>query len=76
MSCNKYIIPVCDKQADQVWNYTIIANSISQCEEKLVKKILEEYETLDGDSISYNDFIEYLSENDILVGDITDIETI
>ena len=74
MSSNKYIIPVCDIRANQIWNYVIIANSIKECEEKLVQQILEEYETLDDNSVSYDDFIGYLFENDILVGDIQDIE--
>lgn len=73
---SKYIIPICDAQANQVWNYVIIAKSIKECEEKLVQQILEEYETLNDNSVSFDDFIGYLFEHDILVGDIQDIETL
>lgn len=72
----KYIIPVCDMQANQVWNYIIVANSRQQCKEKLAQQILEEFDTLDDNSVSYDDFVEYLNKNDILVGEIQDIEEI
>lgn len=72
---NKYYVPVYDRQSDSIWNYKIIANSIKQCEEKLVQKILEEYDMLEDTSTSYEDFLMYLDQNDIRVGEIEeDIE--
>lgn len=70
---NKYIIPVCDWEAGEVWNYVIIANSRQECEEKLASEILSDYD-FDDNTVSYEDFVNYMNDNNILIGEIQDIE--
>lgn len=72
---NKYIIPVADFKAFDVTLYTITANGYKDCEEKLMKKLCEVYEDLPF-GIHYTDFLEECDKLDIIIGEITDIETI
>lgn len=74
---NKYIIPICDIQAGSVYNEVIVATSLEQCKEKLLQYFLDEYEfDFIDDLSSYYEIIGELDQHDILVGDITDIETL
>jgi hypothetical protein len=70
---NKYIIPICDIQAGSIWTHVIMAKSRSDCEEKLINKLIELYDVLDNFN-TYREFVENADEHDILIGDITDIE--
>lgn len=69
----KYIIPICDIQAGRVWDEPVIARSMSECEEKLIKILTDKYDYLD-DCLTYREFVAHADENDILIGKITDIE--
>lgn len=71
---NKYIVPICDIQAGSCWIKTITAKSITECEEKLMNDLIEYYDFDDFDD--YHEFIHWLDEQDILVGNIKDIEEI
>lgn len=66
---NKYIIPVCFIEYDIVLNETIIAKSILDCQDKL----MERYSDYSSE-FSYRDFVNELKDNNILIGEITDIE--
>lgn len=69
---SKYIVPICDIQAGKVWNKIISANSLSACKEKLIDQISNDYDMDLPDS--YSEFVKALDDNDILVGNIRDIE--
>ena len=68
---NKYIIPICNLPKFKIYNAVIIANSISACQDKLMERF-SKY----SDSSEYSDFLDDLDDQDILIGDITDIETL
>lgn len=72
---NKYIIPVCDIQAGNVGIRVISANSLSDCQDKLMNQLIDEYDCL-HECFEYQEFVELADKNDILVGSITDIEVI
>ena len=66
---NKYIIPVCDINKSKVYNLTIMDTSCSDCEDKIIEKFSKYSESDD-----YDEFLDDLDKNDILIGQITDIE--
>ncbi len=66
---NKYIIPVCNIPDSKIYNLKIIANSNSDCQDKIMDKF-SEY----SDCVDYHDFIKDLDSQDILIGMITDVE--
>lgn len=66
---NKYIIPVCNIPDSKVYNVSISANSYSDCQDKIMDKFAEY-----SDSNDYTEFIADLDKQDILIGNITDIE--
>lgn len=66
---NKYIIPVCNIPDSKIYNLTIMANSNSECQDKIMDKF-SEY----SDCIDYHDFVRDLDSQDILIGTITDVE--
>lgn len=71
---NKYIIPICDIQAGDVWNQVVSATSLSSCKDKLIADITNEYDLRITND--WKDFVEECDSNDILIGTITDIEEI
>lgn len=66
---NKYIIPVCDINKSKVYNLSIMATSYSDCEDKIIEKFSKYSESDD-----YDEFLDDLDKNNILIGQITDIE--
>lgn len=66
---NKYIIPVCNINKSEVYNLSIIAQSYSDCEDKIIEKFSKYSESND-----YDKFLDDLDKKDILIGQITDIE--
>lgn len=66
---NKYIIPVCNIPDSKVYNLKIVANSNADCQDKIMEKFAN-YSECD----SYRDFLIDLDNQDILIGEITDIE--
>lgn len=71
---NKYLCPLCDIQAGEVWNQVISATSLSDCQDKLTDFITDEYDLSLTDD--WMDFVEECNANDILIGQIEDIETL
>lgn len=70
---NKYVIPICDIQAGQVYNKVIVAKSYNACQDKLMEFLINEYDCMQ-ECLSYQEFVELADDNDILIGKITDIE--
>lgn len=71
---NKYIIPICDIEAGDIWIKTIIARSNSDCQEKIIEELIDLYDIEDNTS-SYREFVEFVdTKYNILIGDIKDIE--
>lgn len=71
---NKYICPICDLYSEQVWNQVILARSLSDCQEKLMHTLIEDYNF--DDNYTWSEFLDFLNKQEILVGEITDIETL
>ena len=72
---NKYIIPIADISDGEVYFETIMARSLSDCQDKLMRKLSEEYGI--EEVTDYRDFINIADSNyDLLIGEITDIESI
>jgi hypothetical protein len=69
---NKYVIPICDTKDDLIYNLVISANSISDCEAKLMEKMSERYDI--DPEFDFNEFIDDMGEYDVLIGEIQDIE--
>ena len=71
---NKSVIPICDIDGGLVWIQTIIAQSNSACQEKLMSEIIDLYD-MEDTTTSYREFIKLAdSKYNILIGDIKDIE--
>ena len=69
---NKYIIPVCLVREDINWLVTIMARSISDCQDKLITMISEKYE-IEEEFVDYREFKYTVdSKYDIIIGDIKD----
>lgn len=64
---NKYIIPICDIPNSKVYNKIILATSYQACEDKLMTYF-------NSDANTYEEFIAELDNQDILIGEIKDIE--
>lgn len=71
---NKYITPICDIQAGVVWNQIILARNVLDCQEKLTALLMEKYDL--EDCLTYREFIALADKNDILIGEIKDIEVL
>ena len=68
---NKYIIPICNWSKQKVYNIIIMSRSLSSCKEKIIN-MFQNY----SDSDDYDEFINDLKKQNILIGEITDIETL
>lgn len=66
---NKYVIPICNYPKSKIYNLIINANSYNACKDKIMEK-LSDYSECD----EYEDFINDLDKQDILIGKITDVE--
>ena len=72
---NKYIIPIADISGGEVYFETVMARSLSDCQDKLMRKLSEEYGI--EEVTDYRDFINIADSNyDLLIGEIIDIESI
>lgn len=70
---NTYIIPICDLIEAIVWNHKELANSIADCQNKLMEEYSENYEVNFDD---WNEFVKIMDEKfNIAIGEVTDIET-
>lgn len=71
---NKYIIPICDIFNEQIWNKICVANSIADCQDKIMLKYSEKF---DENFLDWQDFIDDMNHKyDYIIGDIIDIETL
>lgn len=69
---NKYIIPICIFNKSKIYDIIINARSFKECEEKLMNKLIDEFDLSETDT--YEDFVKELDDNNILIGTIRDIE--
>lgn len=69
---NKYVTPICDIQAGQVWNQILLAKDVRDCQEKLIRLLVDRYDL--EDCLTYKEFVVLADKNDILIGEIRDIE--
>lgn len=67
---NIYIVPIADYPTVKVER--IVANSLEQAEDKLYQRLFDKYEDVEADDL--NSLRKELRKNDILVGDLYDIE--
>lgn len=70
---NKYIIPICDTEAWQIWNQVISAKNETECKDKLMNMLSRDFNFYpEGD---YSEFvIQFDTELGILIGSIQDVE--
>lgn len=66
---NKYIIPICNITESKVYNKIVFAKSYSACQDKIMQEFADYAEHDD-----WNEFLDDLDKNDILIGEINDIE--
>lgn len=69
---NKYVVPICNIRAGKVWDQIIIARNVIDCQEKLTELLIDKYNL--EDCLTYREFVELADKNDILIGEIKDIE--
>ena len=69
---NKYLYPVDDN--GNIYIDTVVASSYKDAKEKIIRQWIED-EEYDAPE-EWNDFINYMSEHWIDIGDPTDIETL
>lgn len=69
---NKYVAPICNIRAGKVWDQIIIARNVIDCQEKLTELLIDKYNL--EDCLTYREFVELADKNDILIGEIKDIE--
>ena len=68
---NKYVIPICNWSKQKVYNIIIMSRSLSSCKEKIIN-MFQNY----SESDDYDEFVNDLKKQNILIGEITDIETL
>lgn len=69
---NKYLIPICYDDSD-ISIETIVAKSLSEAKDKLIQKFINDYEYDAPDD--WRDFIKYMYEHYVTIGEPQDIET-
>lgn len=69
---NTYLIPIADIDNDEVWIEKIIANNITEAEDKFIQHIKENNEWITSDNI--DDLIQECYVNCMIIGDFYDIE--
>lgn len=70
---SKYICPICYLEDYSIWNHVVIAKSLKDAEDKIMQELCEIFEEL-PDTLSWIDFIKEADQNDILIGELKDIE--
>ena len=71
---NKYIVSICDIQSGEIWIECIHARSISDCQDKLMEKLIDLYNF--EETSNYREFVQMADSHDVLISDITDVETL
>lgn len=71
---NKYIIPVCDLISAEICIDKYSARSISDCQDKIMRKYSDMY---DEDFTDYREFLDIMDKKyNLSIGEIIDIETL
>lgn len=70
---NTYILPFANISSDpSVWNEVVMARSISEAKDKIMREITEDWD-LDI-PVDWEDFKDILFKENVIIGDIQDIE--
>lgn len=69
---NKYLVPICYDDGD-VSIDVIMAKSLSNAKDKVIQKFINDYEYDAPDE--WNDFLGYMYEHYVSIGEPQDIET-
>lgn len=69
---NKYVTPICDISSSKTWMQVVLARNVVDCQEKLSRLLAEKYDL--DDCLDYREFVKLADENDILIGEIKDID--
>lgn len=71
---NKYIVSVCDLVSADIWIDKYSARSLSDCQEKVMRKYSEVF---DEDFTNYREFLDIVDKKyNYSIGEIIDIETL
>lgn len=71
----KFIYPVCNYDNGNTYIETVLASSIEDAEDRIIKRYFAMYDDLESDN--WDDFLaEMDSEHGILIGDLYDIEAL
>ena len=71
---NKYIVSIADMYAEQVWIETYLARNLNDCQEKIMESLINQYEF--DEFGSWQEFVEFLNDHEIIISNIIDIETL
>lgn len=73
-----YIIPICDKENNDIFIKKIIASSFNQAQDKARDIIINEWEWDENIQFpdEYHAFVNFMKQKNIIIGDLTDIELI
>lgn len=71
----KFIYPVCDYDNGNTYIEVVVASSIEDAEDRIIKRYFAMYDDLESDN--WEDFLVEMDSNyGILIGDLYDIETL
>lgn len=75
---NSYIVSFCDIESKESWIKRFEAQSYESCQNKVKNYLLNQYDWDDDIEFSdkYNEFVEDMKDNDIIIGNILDMELI
>lgn len=72
----RYIVPICDISESMIYTPTFTTQSISDCQDKVMEYVKDKF-NLDNVPDEYHEFIDNVDvNNDIIIGNILDIETL
>lgn len=69
---NTYLIPIADTDNSEIWIEKIIANNITEAEDKFVQHIKENNEWIESDNI--DDLVQECYVNSLIIRNFYDIE--
>ena len=71
---NTYVFPISNPEGE-IWIDSVCARSMSEAQEKVMERFIEQYE-LDFTDSSWEEFASDAKNHEFLIGDLEDIETI
>lgn len=71
-----YIVPFADKQDNEIFIKRFEARSYTECQEKIIEYVENEWGIDEQFPDNYNKFVELMKDYDLLIGDIKDLDLI